>query len=208
MPPSLSPAAVGQPAPLFSLPSLVGNTVDLSGYRGRRNVIIWFSRGFTCPYCLDYMNGISEGYTTHLAEHTEVIQVAPNLLESAKSFFGQVTAPYPFVCDPDKRLYAVYGLGDRGALEASRTAMVSFSHAVAQGEGGPWVRGVWLDVANRNFVRRLHHHAMTALEQGLFFIDRQGIIRHRIVVGPIGAVPPAAALADLTRLHCAQELPA
>jgi putative peptide zinc metalloprotease protein len=208
MPPSASPAAVGQPAPLFSLPSLLGSTVELSGYRGRRNVIVWFSRGFTCPYCLDYMNGIIEGYATHLADHTEVIQVAPNLLEGAKAFFGPATAPYPFVCDPDKRLYAVYGLGDRGALEASRTAMVSFSHAVAQGEGGTWVRGAWHDVANRNFVRRLHHHAMTAFEQGLFFIDRQGIIRHRMSVGPIEAVPPAAALADLTRVHCEQELPA
>ena len=86
--------------------------------------------------------------------------------------------------------------------------MVSFSHAVAQGEGGTWVRGAWHDVANRNFVRRLHHHAMTAFEQALFFIDRQGIIRHRMSVGPIEAVPPAAALADLTRVHCGQELPA
>ena len=30
----LSPAAVGQPAPLFSLPSLLGSTVALSAYRG------------------------------------------------------------------------------------------------------------------------------------------------------------------------------
>lgn len=206
--PSPSPPAVGEPAPLFSLPSLLGSTVELSAYRGHRNVIVWFSRGFTCPYCLDYMNGIAEGYGAMLSEHTEVIQVAPNLLESAKTFFGQQTAPYPFVCDPDKRLYAVYGLGDRGALAASRSAVVSFSHAIAQGEGAAWVRGAYQDVANRNFMRRLHHHAMTALEQGLFFVDRQGLIRHRIVVGPIDPVPGPEALAELTRAHCEQELAA
>jgi peroxiredoxin len=199
---------VGEPAPLFALPSLLGSTVELSAYRGRRNVIIWFSRGFTCPFCLEYMNGISDGYGQLLADHTEVIQIAPNLYDSAKSFFGQTAAPFPFVCDPDKRLYAVYGLGDRGALVASRTAVVSFSRAIAKGEGGTWVRGAWLDVANRNFVRRLHHHAMTALEQGLFFIDRQGIIRHRLVVGPIETVPGAAALAAITRAHCDERLPA
>jgi signal transduction histidine kinase len=45
------PAGVGQPAPLFSLPSVQGATVDLGAYRGRQNVIVWFSRGFTCPFC-------------------------------------------------------------------------------------------------------------------------------------------------------------
>ena len=34
---------------------------------------------------------------------------------------------------------------------------------------------------------------MTAIEQGLFVIDKQGIIRHVIVVGPIDPVPAAAA---------------
>jgi peroxiredoxin len=208
MPLGLAPPTVGEPAPLFSLPSLLGRTVELSAYRGLRNVIVWFSRGFTCPFCLEYMNGIRDGYGELLADHTEVIQIAPNLYESAKRFFRDTPAPFPFVCDPDKRLYAVYGLGDRGALVASRTAVVSFSRAVAKGDGGTWVRGAWLDVANRNFVRRLHHHAMTALEQGLFFIDRQGIVRHRLVVGPIDSVPGAAALAALTRAHCEATLPA
>ena len=36
------------------------------------------------------------------------------------------------------------------------------------------------------------------------FIDRQGIIRHRLVVGPIETVPGAAALAA----HCDEALPA
>ncbi len=45
MPLGPAPPTVGEPAPLFSLPSLLGSTVELSAYRGRRNVIVWFSRG-------------------------------------------------------------------------------------------------------------------------------------------------------------------
>jgi peroxiredoxin len=191
--------AVGEPAPLFALPSLQGPTVELAAFRGRRRVLLWFSRGFTCPFCLDYMQGIVTGYADITAAETEVVQVAPNLLESARSFLGARATPYPFVCDADKRLYAVYGLGDRGALEATRTAVVSFSHAVAKGDGGTWVRGAWHDVANRNFLRRLHHHAMTALEQGLFLVDKHGIVRQRITLGPIEPLPPVATLADLAR---------
>lgn len=173
--------------------------MELAAYRGRRNVLLWFSRGFTCPFCRTHIAGFVEGYERLRAAETEVIQVAPNLLDGARTFFGEAAPPYPFVCDPDKRLYAVYGLGDRGALEATRSAVVSFGHALAHGDGGTQVRGAWVDVANRNFLRRLHHHAVSALEQGVFLIDRQGLIRHRIVVGPIDPLPPAEQLVDLVR---------
>ena len=196
------PAAVGQPAPLFSLTSVQGDPVELAAYRGRRNVVVWFSRGFTCPFCRVYMDGMREGYDLLRAAETEIIQVGPNLLQSARIFFGHSPTPYPFVCDPDKRLFAVYGLGDCGALEATRSAVVSFSYAFTHGDTGPQLRGAWLDVMNRNFVRRLHHHAMTAMEQGIFLVDRDGIIRHRAVVGPLDPVPRGDNLADLVRAHC------
>jgi putative peptide zinc metalloprotease protein len=197
---------VGSAAPLFGLRSVQGATVELAAYRGQLNVVIWFSRGFTCPFCRSYMDGIANGYDDLRASGVEVIQVAPNLLESARTYFRNSATPFPFVCDPDKRLYAVYGLGDRGALEATRTALVSFSHAFTHGDTGPQLRGAWLDVMNRNFLRRLHHHAMTAVEQGIFLIDRQGLIRHLTVVGPIDVVPTAQKLAALINAHCADEI--
>jgi peroxiredoxin len=196
------PAAVGRPAPLFSLTSVQGEPVELAAYRGRRNVVVWFSRGFTCPFCRVYMDGMRDGYELLHAADTEIIQVGPNLLQSARIFFGHSPTPYPFVCDPDKRLFAVYGLGDRGALEATRSAVVSFSYAFTHGDTGPQLRGAWLDVMNRNFVRRLHHHAMTAMEQGIFLVDREGVIRYRSVVGPLDAVPRGGSLAELVRTHC------
>jgi hypothetical protein len=55
---------------------------------------------------------------------------------------------------------------------------------------------------NRNFVRRLHHHAMTAMEQGIFLVDREGVIRHRSVAGPLDPVPRGGSLAELVRTHC------
>ena len=196
---------VGERAPMFALPSIQGAMVDLAAYRGQLNVIVWFSRGFTCPFCLTYMDGIRAGYERLAGTGTEVIQVAPNLLEAARNFFAGSAAPFPFVCDPDKRLYAMYGLGDRGALDASRTAVVSFSRALAQGDGGTWTRGAWLDVVNRNFVRRLHHHAMTAIEQGVFVVDREGVIRYVSIVGPIDPVPDGAQLTALVNEHCSAQ---
>jgi len=189
-------------APVFALPSLRGVMVDLASYRGRRNVVVWFSRGFTCPFCRVYTDGMRAGYEALRTADTEIIQVAPNLLDSARRFFAQSPLPYPFVCDPDKRLYAVYGLGDVGALEATKTAVVSFAHAFTHGDSNNQIRGAWFDVVNRNFLRRLHHHAMTAQEQGMFLVDKDGVIRSVTVVGPIDPMPGGAELAELARQHC------
>lgn len=87
------PPAVGHPAPLFSLSSVQGDTVDLATYRGRANVVVWFSRGFTCPFCRVYMDGMTEGYEELQAAGTEIIQVGPNLLPAARVFFGHSPTP-------------------------------------------------------------------------------------------------------------------
>jgi peroxiredoxin len=178
--------------------------VDLAAYRGRSNVVVWFSRGFTCPFCRVYTDGVRAGYDALRDTETEVIQIAPNLLDSARRYFGESVLPFPFVCDPDKRLYAVYGLGDLRALEATRTAVVSFAHAFTHGDTVNQIRGAWFDVMNRNFLRRLHHHAMTAQEQGIFLIDKEGVIRHLTIVGPIDPVPDGVQLANLSRNHCGE----
>ena len=89
--------SIGEMAPRFSLPSLSGAEVDLASYRGRSNVVVWFSRGFTCPFCRVYTDGVRAGYKALQAADTEVIQVAPNLLESARRYFGQSILPFPFV---------------------------------------------------------------------------------------------------------------
>src|SRR2546428_2101044 len=131
MTPELERPSIGEMAPRFSLPSLSGAEVDLASYRDRSNVVIWFSRGFTCPFCRIYTDGVRAGYGALRDAETEVIQVAPNLLESARRYFADEILPFPFVCDPDKRLYAVYGLGDRRGPPATPPPAGGFAHAVS-----------------------------------------------------------------------------
>src|SRR6266849_3146845 len=105
--------SIGEMAPRFSLPSLSGAEVNLASYRGRSNVVVWFARGLTCPFCRVYTDAVRAGYKALQAADTEVIQVASNLLARARRYLGQSILPFPFVSHPDKRLYAVYRLGDR-----------------------------------------------------------------------------------------------
>jgi hypothetical protein len=89
------PPAVGEPAPLFNLTSVQGGPVELAAYRGRRNVVVWFSRGFTCPFCRVYMDGMREGYELLQAADAEIIQVGPNLLQSARISSAIARRPTP-----------------------------------------------------------------------------------------------------------------
>src|SRR2546428_7897452 len=62
LPALLERPSVGEIAPRFALSSLNGQTVDLAAYRGHANVVVWFSRGFTCPFCRVYTDGVRAGY--------------------------------------------------------------------------------------------------------------------------------------------------
>ena len=189
--------AVGYEAPDFRLTSILGDVITLANYRQKKRVILWFSRGFTCNYCRGYMESIITHYDHLSAANVEVIQIAPNLLETAQHYFT-APPPYPFVCDPDKRLYAVYDIGDRGVLEANKNTVVAFSTAFLRGEGPETVRASWIDVANRNFVKRLAHHALSATDQGIFVIDLESNICHREILRSLEKIPTGQELLTLT----------
>jgi putative peptide zinc metalloprotease protein len=171
--------------------------ITLFNYRQQKRVVLWFSRGFTCNFCRSYMEGIISHYDKLSACGIEIIQIAPNLLETAQHYFT-APPPYPFVCDPDKRLYAIYDIGDRGVLEANKNTVIAFSTAFLQGEGPETVRASWIDVANRNFVKRLAHHALSAVDQGLFVLDLDSTIRHRAILRSMEKIPNGQELLALT----------
>ena len=188
---------VGDQAPTFELPSIQGDQISLAEYQANSSIILWFSRGFTCNFCRGFMADLIAGQAALRAAGLEIVQVAPNLYQTAQDYFRTDLPPFPFICDPDKRLYAVYGLGDAGALAATRNTVVSFAMAFGAGAGRETVRASWLDMANRNFVRRLHHHALTAMEQGVFIIDRQGVVRFRQTLATLGQIPSAAEFLEI-----------
>lgn len=182
---------VGQHAIDFSLPSIQGKSIQLKKYTGKQNILLWFSRGFSCPNCRGFMDIFTEDYALMRENNIELIQISPNLHQSAINFFGDDLPPYPMVCDPEKRLFATYSIGDKGKFKAVTNALGSFADAAKRGQFKPTVRAAYLDVADRSFLQRLHHHAMTALNQSVIAIDLKGIIRYRVDVDALADIPTA-----------------
>ena len=185
-------AEIGDLAPNFNLKSLQGKPIRLHDFIGKKQVILWFSRGFTCPYCRGFMNTVVEGYEELVSKKIEIVQISANLRQSAIKFFRDDSLPpFPMVFDPDKRLFANYNIGQKGFITAQKYMVRSFAESAKRGEFGVTLRASALDIVDTRFLQRLHHHALTATDQAIIAINLDGRIQHRHEIGSLEDVPPA-----------------
>ena len=104
---------VGQIAPSFRLPSGQGPDVGPDDYRGRSNVVVWFTKGMGCPFCRQHMAQIVRGYPAFKALNTEVLEVATTPLERARLYVSKFNIPFPYLCDPEYQVRHAWGLAKR-----------------------------------------------------------------------------------------------
>ncbi|MBI3914674.1 MAG: AhpC/TSA family protein [Chloroflexi bacterium] len=191
-----SPSAlpvIGQPAPPIALPALQGQTVSLEQYRGKQTLIVWFSRGFACPFCRQHMARLQLGYSQFQARGAEILQITPSPLERARVYFAGHHLVFPYLCDSTLRVYKEYGLADRGFPQAFALDLLSVTRGVLT-ESRAQIRASAGDLLGRDFVDRAIYHSTVAYEQGVFIVDKQGIIRYVSVQGPVGDIPGNEAL--------------
>jgi peroxiredoxin Q/BCP len=104
-----NPPAVGDLAPDFEAKDANGNTIHLSSYRGKKNVVLYFyPRDFT-PVCTKEACGFRDMYEELTGKDTEVIGVSIDDDGSHRDFASKLGLPFPLLSDPDKRICALYG---------------------------------------------------------------------------------------------------
>jgi peroxiredoxin len=94
---------VGQPAPGFRLPSAQGPEVALEDYRGRKKVIVWFTKGMACVFCRQHMSQLSRAYDDIKKRDAEVLEIAPSTTEKGRLYAAKYKLPFPYLCDPEDR---------------------------------------------------------------------------------------------------------
>ncbi len=189
-------------APTFTLDSVQGSPIRLADYQNHSNVLLWFSRGFTCPFCRAYMAQLQSAYNDFRGKQTEILQIGPNAVSRARQYFRTYQLFFPYLCDPDKRLYSVYGMADQGPIQAQKNTAAVMRFSAASGQSDETRRAVAVDMLNSSFIQRLQHHALTAVEQGLFLIDKQGIVRWSKTLGPLENLPDNQTLLDTISRIC------
>ena len=97
----MSTPAVGQPAPGFRLPSAQGPEFALEDYRGKKKVIVWFTKGMACVFCRQHMSQLSRAYDDIKKRDAEVLEIAPSTPEKGRLYAAKYKLPFPYLCDPD-----------------------------------------------------------------------------------------------------------
>ena len=113
----------------------------------------------------------------------EVLQVTYSTPEEAQLYFRQYQLLFPYLCDPERAVYRLYGLsmvqtslsqGIRGLVSG---AAIEISDRLLRGEKS---------APSSSYRER---YGSSDMEQAIFIVDKSGIIRYAYTTGPIGAIP-------------------
>src|SRR5204863_5548149 len=104
---------IGERARSFRLPSAQGGEVGLDDFKNRSAVVVWFTKGMACPFCRQQMSQLSRAYPRIKERGGEVLEVTSSTPARAQFYARRFTLPFPYLCDPDHRVRADWGLQKR-----------------------------------------------------------------------------------------------
>lgn len=174
----------GAPAPEFRLRAAGDGEIALSDYRGRRNLVLWFSKGLFCPYCRRNMARLSQGYEAIRAREAEVLQITHNTIEEADLYFRSYRLAMPYLCDADRAVHLRYGIPlERQSVAAVvdntvRSCAMVTKDLLLNGEKSPSPVAPILRMGPRNQPPQL-----------VVVVDREGVVRNVHPIGPFDTLP-------------------
>ena len=197
---------VGSEAPPFTLPCAQGGSVELAAFRGRGAVVLWFTKGFGCPFCRQQMSQFARHYSRFAGLGAEILAVTRTDPVRARAYARQFTIPFPYLCDPADATRRAYGLAVRAnpaAFYLKKIAKAVTKTTPYPDDYGPSGRlgaapGFTPSVAE---LRKVFDDE----DAGLFVIDRAGIVRFADVGGfrgdgGVGALRPLPSVDQLLEI--------
>jgi peroxiredoxin len=88
------------PAPGFTALDSRGQTVRLSDFEGKKNVILVFNRGFTCSHCRAHMARLRGDNQKFKDKDTEILTIGPEEAGSFGRWWRENKMPFIGIPDP------------------------------------------------------------------------------------------------------------
>ncbi len=101
---------IGDKAPDFTLPSQLGDTVTLSEYFGKKNVVLYFYPKDESIGCTREACAFRDSYEIFASLGAEVLGVSGQSVESHKSFATHHGLPFILLSDADNSIRKLYGI--------------------------------------------------------------------------------------------------
>ena len=162
---------VGQVAPSFRLPSGQGPEVALGDYRGRKNVIVWFTKGMACPFCRQQMSQLARGYGDFAARDAEIVEVTSSTPDRARVYAQKFGLRFPYLCDPGYSVRRAWGLDVRSHGPAF------YAKRLYAGMTAPKVES---DYVGEPMKLTEMPKLLADDDMGLFIVDKAGVVRYAL----------------------------
>ena len=162
---------VGQVAPSFRLPSGQGPEVALDDYRGRKNVIVWFTKGMACPFCRQQMSQLARAYREFAARDAEIVEVTNSTPDRARVYAQKFGLRFPYLCDPDYSVRRTWGLSLRSH------GPVYYATTLYKGMTAPKPES---DYAGEPFKLTEMPKLLADDDMGFFIVDKAGVVRYAL----------------------------
>jgi hypothetical protein len=130
------------------------------------------------------MAQLRQGYSDIRKQDAEIVQITHNTIEEAQRYGKFYTFDFRYLCDPDRLVHDRYGL----PIEAARAGEVVRSMATAASDLVLYGARTPLPVP---FAMR---YGFKDSPQGVFVLDRNGIVRTVHRLGPNAGLPTTATL--------------
>ena len=98
-----------QAAPDFSLPATGGQTLSLSGLRGRKIVLYFYPKDST-PGCTTESQQFRDLNEAFLAAGTVVLGISRDSIKSHDNFRAKQALPFDLISDPDETACTLFGV--------------------------------------------------------------------------------------------------
>lgn len=105
----------GIAAPDFSLSDQNGNNVQLSAFRGKKHVILYFYPKDDTPGCTKEACTFQEDLSKFTSMEVEILGISTDDASSHQAFARKYQLSFPLLADPDKKVTQAYhALNEKG----------------------------------------------------------------------------------------------
>ena len=96
-------------APDFTLNDIHKQPVTLSGFRGKKHVVLVFNRGFFWPFCRRHMAQLRQEYQKFVEKDAEIVVVGPENAREFEKYWSKEKLPFIGLPDPKHIVLDLYG---------------------------------------------------------------------------------------------------
>jgi len=118
------PVVIGDKAPDFTLPSQMGDTVTLSEYFGKKNVVLYFYPKDETIGCTREACAFRDAYRVFVDLGAEVLGISGQSVESHKSFASHHGLPFLLLSDEGDKIRELYGVPSTMGLIPGRVTYI------------------------------------------------------------------------------------